>query len=367
MSGPLHYPTYESLGVRPLVNAKGTYTIISGSLVLPEVRQAMSEASKRYVNLDELMEAVGARIAELMQCEWGLVTNGCAAALCQVTAACIAGTDPEKMAQLPSAAGLRNEVLVQPSHRHVYDHAVRMTGAKLIEVETRQDLEAALSDRTAMLLVFGDAAERGQITVAEMAEIGHQHGVPTLVDAAAERPDAPNWYLEQGADAVGYSGGKCLRGPQAAGLVLGRKELLQAAFLNAAPHHALARPMKVGKEEIMGMMAAVEQWGVRDHQAEWTEWERRLSVVSAVVEKFPSVQTQIHQPGRSNVAPTLGIHWDPSKLVIGGADVAAQLAEGEPRIEVFSSENGFSVNPYMMEADEEQILADRINEIMSAA
>jgi L-seryl-tRNA(Ser) seleniumtransferase len=366
MSGPLHYPTYESLGVRPLVNAKGTYTIISGSLVLPEVRQAMSEASKRYVNLDELMEAVGARIAELMQCEWGLVTNGCAAALCQVTAACIAGTDPEKMAQLPSATGLRNEVLVQPSHRHVYDHAVRMTGAKLIEVETRQDLEAALSDRTAMLLVFGDAAERGQITVAEMAEIGHQHGVPTLVDAAAERPDLPNWYLEQGADAVGYSGGKCLRGPQAAGLVLGRKELLQAAFLNAAPHHALARPMKVGKEEIMGMMAAVEQWGVRDHQAEWTEWERRLSVVSAVVEKFPSVQTQIHQPGRSNVAPTLGIHWDPSKLVIGGADVAAQLAEGEPRIEVFSSENGFSVNPYMMEADEEQILADRINEIMSA-
>ena len=365
MGEQLHYSTYESLGVRPLVNAKGTYTIISGSLILPEVRQAMSEASKRYVNLDELMEAVGARIAEVMQCEWGLVTNGCASALCQVTAACIAGTDPQKMAQLPNAEGLRNEVLVQPSHRHVYDHAVRMAGAKLIEVETRQDLEEALSDRTAMLLVFGDAAERGQISVAEMADIGHQHGVPTLVDAAAERPDVPNWYLEQGADAVGYSGGKCLRGPQAAGLVLGRKELLQAAFLNGAPHHALARPMKVGKEEIMGMVAAVEQWVQRDHEAEWREWERRLSVVSQVVEKFPSVETQIHQPGRSNVAPTLGINWDQAQLAIGGNDVAAQLAAGDPRIEVFASESGFSVNPYMMEPGEEELLAKGIDVILS--
>lgn len=362
----LQYPTYESIGVRPLINGKGTYTIISGSLILPEVRQAMSEASKRYVNLDELMEGVGARIAELMQCEWGLVTNGCAAALCQITAACIAGTDHDKMQQLPFADGLRNEVLVQPSHRHVYDHAVRMAGAKLIEVETREDLIAALSDRTAMLLVFGDAAERGQISVAAMAEIGHAHGVPTLVDAAAERPDVPNWYLEQGVDAVAYSGGKCLRGPQAAGLVLGRKQLLQAAFMNAAPHHALARPMKVGKEEIMGMLAAVEQWVVRDHQAEWREWERRLAVVAAVVEKFPSVETEINQPGRSNVAPTLGISWDQAELAISGVDLASQLAAGEPRIEVFSSENGFSVNPYMMETGEEEILVGRLREILTA-
>ena len=367
MSGPLQYPTYESLGVRPLINAKGTYTIISGSLMLPEARKAMSEASKRYVNLDELMEAVGARIAEVMQCEWGLVTNGCAAALCQVTAACIAGTDPDKMAQLPSADGLRNEVLVQPNHRHAYDHAVRMTGAQLIEVETREGLEAALSDRTVMLLVFGDAAERGQITVAEMVEIGHRHGVPTLVDAAAERPDVPNWYLEQGVDAVCYSGGKCLRGPQAAGLVLGQKSLLQAAFLNGAPHHALARPMKAGKEEIMGMMAAVEQWVVRDHPAEWREWERRLSAVVDVVERFPSVQTQIQQPGRSNVAPVLGVNWDLQHLAIRGAEVAAQLAAGDPRIEVFFSDNGFTVNPYMMESDEEQVLCTRLEEILEGA
>ncbi|MCE2450340.1 MAG: aminotransferase class V-fold PLP-dependent enzyme, partial [Candidatus Latescibacteria bacterium] len=152
---------------------------------------------------------------------------------------------------------MKNQVLVQPSHRHGYDHAVRMVGVEIIEVETLADLEAGLSDRTAMLLVFGDAAERGQISVADMAAAGQRHGVPTFVDAAAERPDVPNWYLEQGADAVAYSGGKCLRGPQASGLVLGRKELLQAAFLNGAPHHALGRPMKAGKEEIMGLLAAV--------------------------------------------------------------------------------------------------------------
>ena len=175
MRGTLAYPTYESLGVRPLINCQGTYTIISGSLILPEVRQAMVEASKQYVHLDELMEAVGARIGELMQCEWGLVTNGCAAALCQVTAACVAGTDPEKMARLPDTTGMKNQVLVQPSHRHGYDHAVRMVGVEMVEVETLAELDAALSDRTAMLLVFGDAAERGPISVADMAmELGEE-------------------------------------------------------------------------------------------------------------------------------------------------------------------------------------------------
>ena len=366
MRGTLAYPTYESLGVRPLINCQGTYTIISGSLILPEVRQAMVDASKQYVHLDELMEAVGARIGELMQCEWGLVTNGCAAALCQVTAACVAGTDHEKMARLPDTTGMKNQVIVQPSHRHVYDHAVRMVGVEMVEVETLAELDAALSDRTAMLLVFGDAAERGPISVADMAAAGQRHGVPTFVDAAAERPDVPNWYLEQGADAVAYSGGKCLRGPQASGLVLGRKELLQAAFLNGAPHHALGRPMKAGKEEIMGLLAAVEQWVVRDHGAEWREWERRLAVIAAAVGPFPSVATQVNQPGRSNVAPNLAVRWDREKLAISGHELARQLSAGQPRIEVPAHESGFGINPYMMEPGEEDIVARRVSEILTA-
>ena len=360
-------PTYESIGVRPLINCRGTFTIISGSVILPEVREAIVLASQRYVNIDELMEAVGARIAELMDCEWGLITDGCAAALCQVTAACVAGSDPEKMIRLPDTTGMKNEVIVQTCHRNVYDHAIRMVGVKMIEVDTKAELEAALNDRTAMLFVFGDAEERGQITTKEMADIGHEHGIPTFVDAAAERPDVPNWYLEQGADAVAYSGGKCLRGPQASGLVLGRKDLLQAAFLNGAPHHALARPMKAGKEEIMGLLAAVEQWIKRDHKAEWKEWKRRLRVITDAVKDFDSVTTTIRQRGRSNVAPVLEINWDVETVGISGTAVASQLSAGEPRIELNGNANGISIMPYMMEEGEDKIVADQLGAILNSS
>ena len=363
----MNCPTYESIGVRPLINCRGTFTIISGSVILPEVREAIVLASQRYVNIDELMEAVGARIAELMDCEWGLITDGCAAALCQVTAACVAGSDPEKMIRLPDTAGMKNEVIVQTCHRNVYDHAIRMVGVKMIEVDTKAELEAALNDRTAMFFVFGDAEERGQITTKEMADIGHEHGIPTFVDAAAERPDVPNWYLEQGADAVAYSGGKCLRGPQASGLVLGRKDLLQAAFLNGAPHHALARPMKAGKEEIMGLLAAVEQWIKRDHKAEWKDWERRLGVITDAVKDFDSVTTTIRQRGRSNVAPVLEINWDVERVGSSGTEVASQLSAGEPRIELNGNANGISIMPYMMEEGEDKIVADQLGAILNSS
>jgi len=364
MEKPIQAPTYDAIGVRPLINCRGTYTIISGSVILPQVRQAMYLASQQYVHLEELMDRVGARIAERMQCEWGLVTNGCAAALCQITAACVAGSDPANITRLPNTSGMKNRVLVQPSHRHVYEHAVRMVGVEMIEVETVTDLRDAIDDATAMLLVCGDAAERGQITVRQMADIGREHGIPTFVDAAAERPDVPNWYLEQGADAVAYSGGKCLRGPQASGLVLGRKQLLETAFLHGAPHHSLGRPMKVGKEEIMGLLAAVEQWVERDHPAEWQEWERWLDLIAEVMTAHASVTTSIRQPGRSNVAPVLEVNWDPEVLGLSGTEVEAQLSAGEPRIEVFSNPNGISVMPYMMEEGEVEIVADRLREIV---
>ena len=363
----ISFPTYESIGVRPLINCKGTYTIIGGSVMLPEARQAMQEAAKRYVDLDELMEQVGARIAELMQCEWAIVTDGCAAALCQVTAACVAGTDADKMARLPDTSGMKNEVITQRTHRHSYDHAIRMVGTKLVMVETREELEAAVSDRTAMFAFFGDAAERGKISLSEMVEVGRAHRIPTLVDAAAERPDVPNRYLAEGADVVAYSGGKCLRGPQASGLVLGRKDILQAAFANGAPHHALARPMKVGKEEIMGLLSAVEQWRKRDHAAEWQEWERRLQVITDAVCAVPSVKTEIRQPGRSNVAPVLMITWDQETVCATPDAVREQLSTGEPRIEVFAREHGVPVMPYMMEADEEIVVAERLKAVLEAA
>ncbi len=358
MNHDLRVTNYSDLGVRPLINCVGTLTVLSGSLALPQVRQAMFEAASRYVVLAELMEAVGARLGQVMQCEWGLVTNGCAAALTQVTAACVAGTDAERIGRLPDTTGMKNEVIVQAAHRVGYDRAIRAVGTRFVEVNTAAELEAAYTDRTAMVFMFGDAADRGPISVRDMAASARAHGVPSLVDAAAERPDVPNWYLEQGVDAVAYSGGKCLRGPQASGLVLGRKDLLQAAFLNGCPHGAIGRPMKVGKEEIMGLLAAVEQWVARDHQAEWAEWERRLAVIAAVGADVPTMAASVSQPGRSNVAPHLTLRWQAEAAGIGATQVRHELSAGEPRIEVSGGDDGITINPYMMEEGEAEIVAD---------
>ena len=236
-------PTYRSLGVRSFINCQGTYTVLGGSLPLNEVLRAMEGASRRYVAMEELSDAAGRWIAERTGAEWGLVTSGSAAALCQLTAACIAGADPEKIARLPDTRGLADEVITQAGHRHGFEQAIRMSGARIIEAHHVAELEALAGPRTAMLTFLGEAAACGPIPLRAMVEIGRRHGVPVVVDAAAERPDLPNRYLGDGADAVIYSGGKCLRGPQNSGLVLGRKDLLQAACLNGAPHLSIGRPM----------------------------------------------------------------------------------------------------------------------------
>jgi len=358
------YPTYESIGVRPLINCRGTYTIISGSLLLPEARAAMLAASEQYVHLDELMEKVGERIAEVMECEFGLVTNGCAAAICQVTAACVAGDDPAAIRQLPDTTGMKDEVVIQKKHQHVYNHAIRMTGGKMIEVDSLEEMKAAIGDRTAMLAVFGDAADRGDVSVAQMASLGKEKGIPVFVDAAAERPDVPNRYLAEGADAVAYSGGKCLRGPQSSGLVLGRRDLLWTAFQHGAPHHSVGRPMKAGKEEVMGLLAAVEQWVERDHEAEWKMWEAWLDTIWQAVAHVPSMTREIRQPGRSNVAPILQIGWDEKTVELTPEAARTALSEGEPRIEVFTHDTGIEVMPYMMEPGEASVVADRLKEVI---
>ncbi len=366
MSNNQRVTTYEDLGVRPLINCTGTITTLSGSLLLPEVREAMMAASTRYVIIDELMAGVGARLAELMQCEWGLVTNGCAAALAQVTAACIAGTDPEKMQRLPDTTGMKNEVIVQTAHRMGYDRAITSVGARLIEVTTHEELEAAYTDRTAMQFLFGDASERGPITVKDMVDSGHAHGVPSLVDAAAEQPNVPNWYLAQGVDVVAYSGGKCMRGPQASGMVLGRKDLLQAAFANGSPHGSIGRPMKAGKEEIMGLLAAVEQWLVRDHAAELREWDRRLQVIADAVTAIPSVTLSFRTPRPSNIAPHMSLQWNAAELGVSPTEAKQQLSAGAPRIEIAGGGDNLTINPYMMEDGEEVVVARRLAEVLGA-
>ena len=255
---------YTRIGIRPILNARGTFTIISGSQSLPEVKQAMFEASHYYVQMDEMMAAVGAEIAKCMGAPSALVTNGCEAAIAAATVACIAGTDPERSQALPYTKE-RNQVIIPKYSRNPYDFGVRMSGPEIVEVETEEEFRSKLNDRVAMIyLLSGPRAFQEPLSIKSVCAIAKEKNIPVFVDAAAEEPIVPNIHLAAGATFVGYSGGKCMRGPQTAGVLLGPKDLCYAAFWNSAPHHNWGRSLKVGKEEAMGMLAAVQQWYKRD-------------------------------------------------------------------------------------------------------
>lgn len=366
---------YESIGVTPIVNCRGTFTIITGSLTLPEVKKAMEEASRHYVQMDELMLAVGQRLAELTKAEWGIVTAGCAAALTHATVACIAGTNPERMQRIPKLDGLKNEVIIPKHSRNVYDHAVRMPGVDIIEVNSRQELETSINPRTALIMIMSSPrADKGPLSTENVCQIAKTRDVPVIVDAAAEYLTIPNKHLALGATMVAYSGGKCLRGPQAAGILLGRKDLLQAAWFNSAPHHAFGRSLKVGKEEIMGMLAAVEMWVKRDHDAEWKQWESWLGTIRDRVTSIQGVTTEMLKPvDLSNDAPELRIHWDGATLGITGKEVEDILAKGRPRIFVGGSSgvrpdnmaSSITIMPYMMQAEDHKIAAQALYAVLS--
>jgi D-glucosaminate-6-phosphate ammonia-lyase len=366
---------YRDIGVLPVINSRGTFTIISGSQTLPEVKRAMDEASRSYVQMDELMDGVGKRLAQVTGAEWGIVTAGCCAALTHSTAACIAGSNPERMQRLPDLTGLKSEVIIPEYSRNVYDHAIRMLGTKIITVHDLAGLEAAFNERTAMVYILAGPGDEGPLGTKVVAEIAKRHNVPLIVDAAAEILTIPNVHLQRGATAVAYSGGKCIRGPQAAGLLIGEKNLLQAAWANSAPHHAFGRSLKVGKEEIMGMLAAVETWPKRDHKAEWARWEASLAHIAESVKKIDGVTATISGPGEelSNRSPRLVIGWDGAKVGITGQEVAKALLDAEPRI-VLGSASGnrpermasnISITPYMMMPGDEKVVADRIHSVLS--
>lgn len=366
---------YESIGVMPIINARGTFTIITGSLTLPEVKRAMDEASRHYVQMDELMEGVSRRLAELTKAEWGLVTAGCCAAITHATAACIAGANPEKMQKLPYLDGLKNEVVIPKHSRNVYDRAARMLGVKIVEVNSEEELQSAFNPKTAMIYILSSPrADSDPLSTENICKLARANNVPVFVDAAAEALTIPNKHLLRGATMVAYSGGKCLRGPQAAGLLLGPKDLLQAAWLNSAPHHAYGRSLKVGKEEIMGMLAAVEMWTRRDHDAEWKQWESWLGYIKDRVTSVPGVTTEVHQPeDLSNHTPTLRIAWDGAALGITGREVEELLMKGKPRITVAggsgarpdSMASSVAVCPYMMNPEDHKIVAEALHALLS--
>src|SRR5215472_17089585 len=308
---------YQSIGVEPVINCRGTFTIIGASVELPEVRAAMDASAKYYVQLDELADAVGQRLAQLTGAEWGMVSSGCAAGLKHVTAACVAGGNPEKLIRIPDLTGLeKTEVVIPRTSRSVYDHAIRNIGVKVITVDTAEELQDALNPRTAMIyLSAGGPTVSGPLSIEAVAKMAKPRNIPILVDAAAEVLTIPCVHLQRGATVVAYSGGKAICGPQCAGLLLGRKDILMSSWQASAPHHGPGRDNKVGREETLGMLAAVEMLVKRDHAGEWKKWLGWLDNVSKRVSAIEGVKTAVREPtGLSNKSPSLVISWDPAKL-----------------------------------------------------
>jgi L-seryl-tRNA(Ser) seleniumtransferase len=362
---------YKELGVRPFINAAGTYTTLTASLMPREVVEAFDYASRQYVRLNELHDAVGQRIASLIGCEAAMVTAGAASALTLGTAACITGTNPDFIHRIPDTTGMKNEVIIQKTHRYGYDHAVRNCGIRFVEVETAEELERAINERTAMMLFFNAADPAGKIKVAEFAQLGKKHNIPTFNDAAADVPPVENLskYLKLGFDLVTFSGGKGLRGPQSAGLLLGRKDLIAAARLNASPYSdSIGRGMKVNKEELLAMMVAVEIYLKKDHAAEWKEWEKRVRIIADSIASIPAVKTETVVPEIANAVPTLKVSWDESVLKLDAQEVLKRLREGEPSIEMMpGGKHGLTITVWMMQPGEAQIVARRLREVLRSA
>jgi D-glucosaminate-6-phosphate ammonia-lyase len=375
---------YQSIGVEPVINCRGTFTIIGASIELPEVRAAMDAAAQHFVQLDELAEAVGQRLAALTGAEWGMVSAGCAAGLKHVTAACVAGGNPEKLLRIPDLRGMdKTEVVAPRSSRSVYDHAVRNIGVKMITIDTAEEMERALSARTAMIyLSAGGATLSGPLSLENVARMAKPWNIPILVDAAAEVLTIPNVHLQKGATVVAYSGGKAICGPQCAGLLLGRKDLLMSAWQASSPHHGPGRDNKVGREETIGMLAAVEAWVKRDHDAEWKKWLGYLDTISKRVSAVEGVKTALREPtGLSNKSPSLSITWDPRTLHITGEEIAEDCARNKPRIALGAgvggprgrgadniepdSVTGISITAWMMQPGDDRIVADRLHELLS--
>jgi L-seryl-tRNA(Ser) seleniumtransferase len=327
---------YTRIGVRPLINARGTWTYLSGSLELPEVRQAKQEASLHFVDMFELQRGVGKRLAELSGAESGMVTSGAAGAMAAATAGCIAGTDPNKVWQLPDTTGLKGEVVMMGG-RSLFDSAIRLAGAKLVIARTPEELPAVLNEKTAMVYTTW-RGERLEKTLA----ITKKAGVPLLLDDAAGIPPIENLslYSKMGCDLYAFSGGKGLSGPQCSGLLLGRKDLIEAALAQSSPWEgAVCRPMKVGKEEIMGCLAAVEAWLKKDLKALDKEWAVRVARIAKLVETVDGVKTDVRVPEGGDRYPTLSVSWNRAAFGLAWTDCVKQLSDGEPRIEVMNPGN----------------------------
>ncbi len=358
---------YEELGVPTVINGQGTMTVLGGSLMRPEVEAVMALAGRHFVSVPDLEVAAGKRIAEMLKLPEGyfaLVTSGAAAAMQSGLAGILTGNNPQFIKQLPDLTGMKSEVIIQKSHRNAFDHQLRATGVRLVEVESREDLAHAVNDKTAMMHFSNFADPLGQIKVEEWVKLGKQYNIPTFIDAAADTPPVSHlWdYANMGYDLIAFSGGKAMRGPQCAGLLIGRKDLVANALLNNSPHEdTLGRSQKVGKEEIVGMVKALESYLNEDHDALNREWQRRLEFIARELAKVPGITTSYFVPAVANHVPSMEIHWD-KRLSLTPREAAAGLRKGKPSIVLDSGDEKelLSMNSFMLQPGEEKIVADTL-------
>lgn len=362
---------YAELGIRPIINAAGSYTMFTGSLMRPEVVEAIAAMSKRFVRFGDVQDAVGKRIAKLAGAPSACVTSGAAGALLIGTAAVLTGKDQEKIQRIPDLRGMKSEVIIQKSHRFPYDHLVRNCGIKLIEVEGRAALEQAINERTAMLLFLNKADHLGEVKMKEFVEIGKQRGIPTMNDAAADVPPIENLLtpIRLGFDLVAISGGKGIRGPQSAGILFGRADLIEAARLNTLPYSdTIGRCCKVNKEEVVGMMVAFELFMKEDHAAQYKEWDRRIALIDKQIAAVKGVTTKPYTPKIANQVPHLRVEWDAAKVKITPEQLMQKLREGEPSIELVPGpeKGGVDICSWTLGVGEAEIVGKRVREILSA-
>ena len=355
----------KELGIRTFVNAAGTYTAMTASLMHDEVVETIKQGAKKFAMLDEVQDKVGEKIAELCHAEAATVTAGCWSALVLGTAGVLTGMDMKKVAQLPNVTGMKSEVIVQKGHNIGYVHALTNTGAIIVEIETVQELEKAINEKTAMMWFLNTYAPMGKIQHEEWVAIAKKHKIPTMIDMAADVPPVSNlWkYNDLGFDLVCVSGGKAMCGPQSAGILMGKKELIAAARLSAPPRGGnIGRGMKVNKEEILGMYVALEKYINQDHDAEWKMWESKIDTIATSVNSIEGVTTEVSVPPIANHTPLLFIKWDESKVKTSNKDLMLKLRNGSPSIEVMANGTGINITVFMLQEGEEKIVAKRVRE-----
>jgi uncharacterized pyridoxal phosphate-dependent enzyme len=363
---------YDELGVTTVINCQGTMTMLGGSVIRPELEAVMAQAGRHFVRIPELEVAAGKRIAEMLKLPEGytaLVTSGAAAAMQSGLAGILTGDNETFIRQIPDLAGMKSEVIIQKSHRNPFDHQLRTTGVKLIEVESRDDLRQAISPRTAMMHFSNFANSQGHIKVDEWVKLAKEYKIPCMNDAAADTPPVSHlWdYANLGYDLITFSGGKAIRGPQCAGMLIGRKDLVAYALLNNSPHEdTIGRSQKVGKEEIVGMVKALELYLNEDHEALTKEWQDRLESVSRQITKVPGVSTSFFVPEIANHVPHMRIVLDPAKFSVTPKEVSQLLKDFKPSIVMSVGEDapGLGMNSFMLEPGEDKIVAATLVRIL---